>query len=342
MSGASLCIKKDLNLKDVQLEILIGIINMIGGSDVRLWIGRRHTVLVATVFVSGSLLMGLAPGYTMLMAGQFVAGVGVGYAIVVAPVYTSEIAPAARGFLTSLFDAFINFGVLLGYLSNFAFARLPLCLGWHVMLNAGAAPAALLAILVLILPELPRWLAMQGRLSDAGVVLERTSGTPEEAAERLLASRRPLGSGIPSDLDVDGDVVSVPREQKNRDEMRAWKELVFAPSDRNAATSSPEAGARTTTTTSSSSTSALGESDESHALKDVIGRELGPRRERRARDKAEAGAAGEMGRRRGQARRATMAAAAGFEIPDGQRGARDMLDVMPEKDEREGSVVEKK
>ncbi|CAL4993535.1 unnamed protein product [Urochloa decumbens] len=236
MSGASLYIKKDLNLTDVQLEILIGIMNLysligsLAAGRTSDWIGRRRTVLlVAAIFVSGSLLMGLAVGYAMLMAGRFVAGVGVGYAIVVAPVYTAEIAPAsARGFLTSLPDAFINFGVLLGYLSNFAFARLPLRLGWRVMLGAGAAPAALLTLLVLVLPESPRWLVMQGRLADAGAVLERTSRTPEEAAERLASIK--AAAGIPSDLDANGDVVSVPTEQKNRDETRVWKELVFAPS----------------------------------------------------------------------------------------------------------------
>ncbi|OEL28688.1 Polyol transporter 5 [Dichanthelium oligosanthes] len=126
MSGASLYIKKDLDLTDVQLEILIGIMNLyslIGSfaagrtSD---WIGRRYTVVfVAGVFFVGSLLMGFAAGYAMLMAGRFVAGVGVGYAIVIAPVYTAEIAPAsARGFLTSFPDAFINFGILLGYVEE--------------------------------------------------------------------------------------------------------------------------------------------------------------------------------------------------------------------------------
>ncbi|CAO2144029.1 unnamed protein product [Urochloa humidicola] len=237
MSGASLYIKKDLNLTDVQLEILIGIMNLysligsLAAGRTSDWMGRRRTVLlVAAVFVFGSLLMGLAAGYAMLMAGRFVAGVGVGYAIVVAPVYTAEIAPAsARGLLTSLPDAFINFGVLLGYVSNFAFARLPLRLGWLVMLGAGAAPAALLALLVLVLPESPRWLAMQGRLADARAVLERTSGRPEEAAERLAGIM--AAADIPSDLD--GDVVSEPlppRGQGNRDETRVWKELVFAPS----------------------------------------------------------------------------------------------------------------
>jgi MFS family permease len=151
MSGASLYIKKDLKITDVQLEILMGIMNLYsligafaaGRTSDR--IGRRFTIVFAVaIFFVGALLMGFAVNYAMLMAGRFVAGVGVGYAIMIAPVYTAEISPAAsRGFLTSFPDFFINSGILLGYVSNYAFARLPLYLGWRVMLGIGAAPSVL-------------------------------------------------------------------------------------------------------------------------------------------------------------------------------------------------------
>ncbi|XP_025801293.1 putative polyol transporter 1 [Panicum hallii] len=232
MSGASLYIKKDLKITDVQLEILMGVMNLyslIGAfaagrtSD---WIGRRFTVVfAAAIFFVGAVLMGFAVSYAMLMAGRFVAGVGVGYAIMIAPVYTAEISPAAsRGLLTSFPDFFINLGILLGYVSNYAFARLPLHLGWRVMLGIGAAPSALLALMVLVMPESPRWLVKNGRLADARAVLEKTSGTPEEAAERLADIK--AAAGIPKDLD--GDVVTVP-EDRNSSETQVWKELILSP-----------------------------------------------------------------------------------------------------------------
>ena len=97
MSGAAIYIKKDLKITDVQLEIVMGILNiysLIGSfaagrtSD---WIGRRFTVVfAAAIFFAGSLLMGFAVNYAMLMAGRFVAGVGVGYAIMIAAVYTAR------------------------------------------------------------------------------------------------------------------------------------------------------------------------------------------------------------------------------------------------------------
>jgi sugar porter (SP) family MFS transporter len=232
MSGASLYIKKDLQITDVQVEILMGILNvysLIGSfaagrtSD---WIGRRFTIVFAAViFFAGALVMGFSVNYAMLMFGRFVAGIGVGYALMIAPVYTAEVSPAsARGFLTSFPEVFINFGILLGYVSNYAFSRLSLRLGWRVMLGIGAVPSVLLAFMVLGMPESPRWLVMKGRLADAKVVLDKTSDTPEEAAERLADIKK--AAGIPEDLD--GDVVAVPKKGSS-EEKRVWKELILSP-----------------------------------------------------------------------------------------------------------------
>ncbi|KQK15520.1 putative polyol transporter 1 [Brachypodium distachyon] len=234
ISGASLYIKKDLKITDAQLEILVGILSiysLIGSfaagrtSD---WIGRRFTVVfVSAFFFAGALLMGFAGSYAMLMFGRFVAGIGVGYAMVIAPVYTAEISPAsARGFLTSFPEVFINVGILLGYVSNYAFARLPLSLGWRFMLGIGAAPPVLLAVLVVNMPESPRWLVMKGRLADARLVLEKIADTREEAEERLADIK--LAAGIPSDLD--GDIVVVPAMTRGGDEeKKVWRELIVSP-----------------------------------------------------------------------------------------------------------------
>uniref|UniRef100_A0A0D3GSU4 Major facilitator superfamily (MFS) profile domain-containing protein n=1 Tax=Oryza barthii TaxID=65489 RepID=A0A0D3GSU4_9ORYZ len=232
MSGASLYIKKDLKITDVQVEILMGILNIyslvgsFAAGRTADWIGRRFTVVFAAAFFfAGALLMGFSGDYATLMVGRFVAGVGVGYAIMIAPVYTAEISPASsRGFLTSFPEVSINLGILLGYVSNYAFARLPLSLGWRVMLGVGAAPSVLLALMVLGMPESPRWLVMKGRLADAKAVLEKIADTPEEASERLADIK--AAAGIPDDLD--GDVVTVSKK-RGGEEGQVWRELVVSP-----------------------------------------------------------------------------------------------------------------
>ncbi|KAF5185980.1 Polyol transporter [Thalictrum thalictroides] len=230
MAGASIFIQRDLKINDVQLEILVGTINLyslfgsaLAGKTSDL-IGRKYTiVLAATIFFVGAILMGFAINYGLLMFGRFVAGIGVGYALMIAPVYTSELAPtAARGFLTSFPEIFINFGVLLGFLSNWGFSKLSLKLGWRVMLGIGAIPSFLLGILVLIMPESPRWLVMKGRLGDAKRILLKTSTSTQEAESRLLAIQE--AAGIP--LDCTDDVVNVPKVEKGHE---VWKELLLHP-----------------------------------------------------------------------------------------------------------------
>lgn len=128
MSGAVIFIREDLKITSVQVEILVGCLNvcsLIGSlasgktSDM---IGRRYTIMIAAaIFLIGAVLMGLAPSFPFLMAGRVVAGIGVGYSLMISPVYVAELSPdLTRGFLTSLPEVFISIGILLGYISNYA------------------------------------------------------------------------------------------------------------------------------------------------------------------------------------------------------------------------------
>nr|XP_043623851.1 polyol transporter 5-like [Erigeron canadensis] len=230
MSGAQKYIKRDFNCNDRQIEIMVGILNiysLVGSalagrtSD---WLGRRYTIVLAgAIFFAGAILMGFATNYSFLMFGRFVAGIGVGYALMIAPVYTAETSPAsARGFLTSFPEVFINVGILLGYVSNYAFSKLPLHLGWRFMLGIGAIPSVFLSLVVLGMPESPRWLVMQGRLGDAKVVLDKTSDSLEESRLRLADIKE--AAGIPQDCN--DDVVQVAKRSKGQD---VWKELLLHP-----------------------------------------------------------------------------------------------------------------
>lgn len=130
-----------------------------------------------------------------------------------------------KGNLHDLFcqlQVFINTGVLLGYVSNFAFSKLPKNLGWRFMLGIGAIPSVLLALMVLLMPESPRWLVLQGRLGDAKRVLDKTSDSKKEAQERLADIKS--AAGIP--LDCNDDIVQV--EKKSHGE-GVWRELLLHP-----------------------------------------------------------------------------------------------------------------
>ena len=92
--------------------------------------------LAAFIFLIGALVMAVAPSFGWLMVGRSVAGIGVGYALLIAPVYTAEVAPAAsRGALTCFPEIFINVGILIGYIANYALQGLPPHLNWRVMIG---------------------------------------------------------------------------------------------------------------------------------------------------------------------------------------------------------------
>ncbi|PIN24145.1 putative transporter (major facilitator superfamily) [Handroanthus impetiginosus] len=233
MSGAMIFIKEEFTIKEGQLEVLAGILNLcalVGSlcagrtSD---YIGRRYTIMLASIiFMLGSILMGYAPSYGVLLAGRCTAGIGVGFALMIAPVYAAEISSAnTRGLLSSLPEIGISVGILLGYISNNVFARLSLKLGWRVMLGIAAAPSLFLAIGILKMPESPRWLVMQGRVGEAKNTLYKVCDDGEEAEHRLKEIKRAAGI----DENCNSDVVEVSKLRKPAGEGEIWKELIFRP-----------------------------------------------------------------------------------------------------------------
>ncbi|KAK0572591.1 hypothetical protein LWI29_033869 [Acer saccharum] len=220
MSGAVLYIQDNLKITSTQVEVLVGSLNVcsligsLASGKTSDCIGRRYTIVISAItFLIGALLMGLAPSFLFLMAGRVVAGIGVGYSLMIAPVYTSEISPSmSRGFLSSLPEVFINFGILLGYISNYALSGLPENINWRLMLGLAALPAIVVALGVMAMPESPHWLVMKGRLAEAKQVLIKISDTEEEAELRLVEMTK--------DVSNSGSAASE----------SVWKELLFKPS----------------------------------------------------------------------------------------------------------------
>jgi len=145
-------------------------------------IGRRRLILIAAVvFFVGSATMAVAPSVEVLVIGRVVDGVAIGFASIVGPLYISEISPPKiRGSLVSLNQLAITSGILVSYLVNYAFAESG---AWRLMLGAGTVPAVVLLVGMLYMPESPRWLYENGRVSDARDVLSRTRSDAEIEAE---------------------------------------------------------------------------------------------------------------------------------------------------------------
>ena len=145
----------------------------------------------AALFVLSASLAALATTLTAFVAARIVGGLAVGAAILIAPVYIAEIAPARRrGGLVSLNQLMIVIGISASFFSNY----LLLDLGehnWRWMLGVQVFPALLYLLLLSLIPESPRWLVIKGRDELALEVLTRVYGA-EQAQESLQQIRQSL------------------------------------------------------------------------------------------------------------------------------------------------------
>lgn len=128
---------------------------------------------------------------------RIIGGVGVGLASALCPMYIAEISPARiRGTLVSCNQFAIIFGMLVVYFVNYlirnnlgdtaeAIQTAMVAVGWRRMFLSEAFPAGAFLLLILLVPETPRYLALKGDDRRAFAVLERINGTSE--AHSILA-----------------------------------------------------------------------------------------------------------------------------------------------------------
>ena len=90
---------------------------------------------------------------------RFMGGIGIGVSSVVAPTYISEIStPASRGRLVAMYQFNIVFGILIAFLSNYFLEGFGGSNDWRWMLGVMAVPSIIYTLMVLGIPESPRWL----------------------------------------------------------------------------------------------------------------------------------------------------------------------------------------
>jgi SP family arabinose:H+ symporter-like MFS transporter len=153
--------------------------------------GRRRVLLgTALLFVASSLLSATATSFTGFVSARIVGGLAVGSAILIAPVYIAEIAPARkRGSLVSLNQLMIVIGISASYFSNYVLLGVAEH-NWRWMLGVQTIPATLYFVLLLLVPESPRWLVLKGRGAEARDVLVKVNGEQEAevAMQQIRAS----------------------------------------------------------------------------------------------------------------------------------------------------------
>jgi len=122
--------------------------------------GRKKTLLwIGILYFASALGSALSPDPYLFSFFRFIGGVGVGASSVAAPTYISEITTASnRGKLVALYQFNIVLGILIAFFSNYLLGGFQGENDWRWMVGVEAIPAFLYTLLVLTVPESPRWL----------------------------------------------------------------------------------------------------------------------------------------------------------------------------------------
>ena len=211
ISGALLQIRRDFQTGSameqvIAASILFGaVLGAFTCSQLSERRGRRKTIIiVSAVFVVGTLLCSVAPSATTLSLARIVLGFAVGGATQVVPMYVAELAPAQkRGRLVLTFQLGIGVGIVLATLVGASEAS-----PWRVSVGAASVPAAIMLVLMLRLPESPRWLVKADRRDDA---------------REALRGVRHEGSDLDAELD---EIVGLEEEERSAGTgERGWRGL---------------------------------------------------------------------------------------------------------------------
>jgi len=167
--------------------------------------GRRRAVIVSVVVFSvATAAISMAPDTTTIMLLRFIAGLGIGGAVPTASTLTAEFSPARfRTLAITITILCIPLGgMVAGLLASFV---LPM-FGWRALfLVGGVLPMGLVVVMIMALPESPRFLSRRpARWPELKVLLARMS--------------RPLSAEA-------GDVQFVDRREQNAEQHAGFSAL---------------------------------------------------------------------------------------------------------------------
>jgi len=147
--------------------------------------GRKKVLLwIGILFAASAFGSAFAQDPYTFSFFRFIGGIGIGVSSVVAPTYISEIStPATRGRLGAMYQFNIVFGILIAFLSNYFLEGVGGANDWRWMLGVLAIPAIIYTIMVMGVPESPRWLISKKNDLENAKKIMTDIGVPDAAAE---------------------------------------------------------------------------------------------------------------------------------------------------------------
>lgn len=148
--------------------------------------GRKKSLIMGCIIfiIGGVVQTACFSSLDQFYVGRFVAGFGVGAMSCVCPTYASEIAPKEiRGRITGLFQIVVVVGVAFSFWINYGVSFMDDSVGakqWRIPIGFQLVPVGLMMMLLPLLRESPRWLAVKHRDEEAITNLAWIRNLPED------------------------------------------------------------------------------------------------------------------------------------------------------------------
>ncbi|KAL8150015.1 hypothetical protein AgCh_006865 [Apium graveolens] len=231
IAGAVVYVKKELKLGSTA-EGLVVAMSLIGATLITTCsgsisdrIGRRPMLILSSTFyfVSGLIMLWSPNIYTLLLA-RLLDGFGVGLAVTLVPLYISETAPSEiRGLLNTLPQFLGSAGMFFAYCMVFGMSLLD-SPSWRLMLGVLSAPSIIYFLLVVLyLPESPRWLVSKGKMTEAKLVLQKLRGREDVSAEMALLVE---GLAVGGDTSIEEYIIGPANELTEDQDPEVEKEQI--------------------------------------------------------------------------------------------------------------------
>ncbi|RAO70472.1 uncharacterized protein BHQ10_006484 [Talaromyces amestolkiae] len=136
-------------------------------------LGRRRVIMIAAVIqIIGAILMSSAFDLAQLIVSRILVGAGTGGLLATVPVWQSEISPASkRGAHVVTTGVFIGMGLSLALFMDLGFSFAHGSISWRFPCAFQIILSLMALVFVSFMPDSPRWLVRQNRVSEALEIL---------------------------------------------------------------------------------------------------------------------------------------------------------------------------
>ena len=159
--------------------------------------GRKKTLFwIGVLYFISALGSAFAVDPYMFSFFRFIGGLGVGASSVAAPIYISEISSSKnRGKLGALYQFNIVFGIFIAFISNYLLKGFDGANDWRWMLGVEAIPALIYSLMVLNVPNSPRWLILKKNDEKAALKTLEFLSNKSHAQEKLVEIKASAADG---------------------------------------------------------------------------------------------------------------------------------------------------